>query len=363
MWRMLGGGGSIQIARVFGIRIGASPSWFVVLFVLIYLLSDYFESKLGGSTTEAYLVAVAAVLLFFSSIVAARARPRARRAAPGDRHERHRPVVLRRHREAQPRHRVARRGVQDRRGRAGRDAPHHGAVRRPRRAAGRRRGARRDAARGRRAGLAGARAAGLPRAVERGAAVLQPDPRVPARRRAAHARRRMGADRRPQPRDAARGAHRRVLRLPADRRSASSSPPAARSVQRHLPGDRRLVSRAGRARGGRLDGLHRAPRRDHRRRHHGRRARDDARDRDGAARAGRVLPALPLGVVSGRRRRAGASSASSPSAASTTRSPPGARRSRSASSRGRRRRALAGAVRPPAGGAASPTSTCARTAR
>jgi len=66
---MLGGGGSIQIARVFGIRIGASPSWFIVLFVLIYLLSDYFETKLGGSTTEAYLVAVAAVLLFFSSII------------------------------------------------------------------------------------------------------------------------------------------------------------------------------------------------------------------------------------------------------------------------------------------------------
>ena len=63
------GGGSIQIARVFGIRIGASPSWFVVLFVLIYLLSDYFQGVLGGSTTEGYLVAVAAVLLFFASIV------------------------------------------------------------------------------------------------------------------------------------------------------------------------------------------------------------------------------------------------------------------------------------------------------
>ncbi|MEJ7798244.1 MAG: site-2 protease family protein [Solirubrobacteraceae bacterium] len=66
---MLGGGGSIQIARVFGIRIGASPSWFVVLFVLIYLLSDYFESRLGGSATEGYLVALAAVLLFFASII------------------------------------------------------------------------------------------------------------------------------------------------------------------------------------------------------------------------------------------------------------------------------------------------------
>jgi len=69
MSRMLGGGSSIQIARVFGIRVGASPSWFVVLFVLIYLLSDYFQSRLGGSTTEGYLVAVAGVLLFFASIV------------------------------------------------------------------------------------------------------------------------------------------------------------------------------------------------------------------------------------------------------------------------------------------------------
>ncbi len=66
---MFGGGGSIQIARVFGIRVGASPSWFVVLFVLIYLLSNHFQSMLGGSTTEGYLVALAGVLLFFASIV------------------------------------------------------------------------------------------------------------------------------------------------------------------------------------------------------------------------------------------------------------------------------------------------------
>jgi Zn-dependent protease len=66
---MLGGGGSIQIGRVFGIRIGASPSWFVVLFVLIYLLSRHFQQILAGSATEGYLVAVAAVMLFFTSIV------------------------------------------------------------------------------------------------------------------------------------------------------------------------------------------------------------------------------------------------------------------------------------------------------
>jgi Zn-dependent protease len=66
---MLRGGGSIQIARVFGIRIGASPSWFVVLFIMIYLLSDYFRGRIGGTATEGYFLAVAGVLLFFLSII------------------------------------------------------------------------------------------------------------------------------------------------------------------------------------------------------------------------------------------------------------------------------------------------------
>ncbi|MDQ3678699.1 MAG: site-2 protease family protein [Actinomycetota bacterium] len=66
---MFGTGSSIQLARVFGIRIGASPSWFVVLFVFIYLLSDSFQQVLDGSSTQAYVVAVVAVMLFFSSIV------------------------------------------------------------------------------------------------------------------------------------------------------------------------------------------------------------------------------------------------------------------------------------------------------
>jgi Zn-dependent protease len=66
---MFAGGPSVQLMRVFGIRIGASPSWFVVLFVFIYLGSDYFRDVLGGSVTQAYLVAVAAVMLFFVSLV------------------------------------------------------------------------------------------------------------------------------------------------------------------------------------------------------------------------------------------------------------------------------------------------------
>ncbi len=66
---MLGTGPSIQLIRLFGIRIGASRSWFVVLFVFIYFMSDYFQRALGGSVTQAYLVAVAAVFLFFVSLV------------------------------------------------------------------------------------------------------------------------------------------------------------------------------------------------------------------------------------------------------------------------------------------------------
>jgi Zn-dependent protease len=64
------GGGSIQLGRVFGIRIGASPSWFVVLFVMIFSLSGYFRDVLPHSShTTAYGVAVGSALLFFVSLV------------------------------------------------------------------------------------------------------------------------------------------------------------------------------------------------------------------------------------------------------------------------------------------------------
>jgi Zn-dependent protease/CBS domain-containing protein len=66
---MLGTGSSIQLARIFGIRIGASPSWFFVLFIFIYIVSDYFRGVLSGSVTEAYVVAVCAVVLFFVSLI------------------------------------------------------------------------------------------------------------------------------------------------------------------------------------------------------------------------------------------------------------------------------------------------------
>lgn len=66
---MLGTGPSIQLVRLFGIRIGASPSWFIVLFVFIYFFSDYFRAVLGGSVTQAYVIAVIAAFLFFVSLI------------------------------------------------------------------------------------------------------------------------------------------------------------------------------------------------------------------------------------------------------------------------------------------------------
>jgi Zn-dependent protease len=61
------GGGSIQLARVFGIRIGVDYSWFLILFLIIWSLSGYYEDVAPGS--NAFLLAVVSALLFFLSIL------------------------------------------------------------------------------------------------------------------------------------------------------------------------------------------------------------------------------------------------------------------------------------------------------
>jgi Zn-dependent protease len=61
------GGGSIQLARVFGIRIGVDISWFIVLFLIIYWLTDYYQDVGAGS--DAFLLATISALLFFLSIL------------------------------------------------------------------------------------------------------------------------------------------------------------------------------------------------------------------------------------------------------------------------------------------------------
>src|SRR4051812_19705566 len=63
------GGGSVQVGRIFGIRIGVNPSWVLVLFIVIISLSGSFKTILGGPGSQAYVVAVASALLFYFSIV------------------------------------------------------------------------------------------------------------------------------------------------------------------------------------------------------------------------------------------------------------------------------------------------------
>jgi Zn-dependent protease len=61
---------NMQLARIFGIRIGVSASWFVFLFLLIYWLShSYFPEVMNGSQTTAYVVAVAGALGYFASLI------------------------------------------------------------------------------------------------------------------------------------------------------------------------------------------------------------------------------------------------------------------------------------------------------
>jgi Zn-dependent protease len=62
------GGGSIQFARVLGIRIGADPSWFFILFLIIWSLSGYYGDQFPEGST-AFVLAVISALLFFGSVL------------------------------------------------------------------------------------------------------------------------------------------------------------------------------------------------------------------------------------------------------------------------------------------------------
>jgi Zn-dependent protease len=61
------GGGSIQLGRVFGIRVGVDISWFLVLFLIIWSLSGYYEDVAPGSNS--FVLATISALLFFLSIL------------------------------------------------------------------------------------------------------------------------------------------------------------------------------------------------------------------------------------------------------------------------------------------------------
>src|SRR5436190_15734552 len=65
----MGGGRSIQLARIFGVRIGVDPSWFVVLFLVIWSLSGSYKDIYPGHETKAFALATVSALLFFASVV------------------------------------------------------------------------------------------------------------------------------------------------------------------------------------------------------------------------------------------------------------------------------------------------------
>jgi Zn-dependent protease len=61
-------GGSLQLTRIFGIRIGVHISWFLILFLAILWLQQPLENRLGSST-QGFTAAVLVALLFFGSIL------------------------------------------------------------------------------------------------------------------------------------------------------------------------------------------------------------------------------------------------------------------------------------------------------
>src|SRR5829696_2668333 len=64
------GSRSLPLLRIFGIRVGVNYSWFLVLFVVIFVLWDSLSETLDAGETTVYAVAVVAAVSFFGSIVA-----------------------------------------------------------------------------------------------------------------------------------------------------------------------------------------------------------------------------------------------------------------------------------------------------
>jgi Zn-dependent protease len=59
----------MKLMDAFGIRISVDGSWFLILFVLIFLLSGPFRNALHSSDAVAYLTTVVSVLLLFASLI------------------------------------------------------------------------------------------------------------------------------------------------------------------------------------------------------------------------------------------------------------------------------------------------------
>src|SRR3712207_6269943 len=65
----MGGRGSVQLARVFGIRVGADYSWFIILFLAIFFAREQFAQLTDASDSTVFIAAVIEAFLFFGSII------------------------------------------------------------------------------------------------------------------------------------------------------------------------------------------------------------------------------------------------------------------------------------------------------
>jgi Zn-dependent protease len=65
---VFGGGSSLQLFRIAGIRVGVHPSWFFILFLSIYWLRTSFEDAII-TPGQGFIGAVIAAFLFFGSII------------------------------------------------------------------------------------------------------------------------------------------------------------------------------------------------------------------------------------------------------------------------------------------------------
>src|SRR3954468_22587292 len=63
------GGGSFQLGRVFGVRIGVDVSWFFVLFLFIWQLSSYYGDLFPGQDGKSFVLAVISSLAFFLCVL------------------------------------------------------------------------------------------------------------------------------------------------------------------------------------------------------------------------------------------------------------------------------------------------------
>src|SRR5215210_1678486 len=63
------GSRSLPLVKVLGIRVGVNYSWFLVLFLVIYIVWDSLRDTLDASETTLYVVAVVSAFSFFASIL------------------------------------------------------------------------------------------------------------------------------------------------------------------------------------------------------------------------------------------------------------------------------------------------------